>query len=378
MKKISIVGTGTAGSFSAAHFYRWTNWDIDWYFDPNIPNQTVGEGSTLVLPMGLYESVGFTYEDLKSVDGHFKVGVLKKGWGDGRQYVHNFYGSRHSYHFNAVKLQQWIKTYLEKSNRVRIISKNVNVDDLDSDFVFMCSGRPKTFEDFIQPESISVNAVHVTQCAWEYPKFPYTLTLARPYGWVFGIPLQNRCAIGYLYNHNFNTKEEILEDVKEVFEEYGLMPSDITNSFHFDSYYRKNNFVDRVAYNGNASFFLEPIEATSIAAMDMVHRTAYDYFKKRTDAEEANEYYRENLRQIENVIMLHYAAGSIYKTPFWEYASERGKKNFAEAKKNVEFIEMLDAVKKYKIGGVQELPEYGTWSVNSFWQNLTNLGLLKS
>lgn len=47
-KKLVIVGMGTAGSLSAAHISRWmADHEVEWHFDPNVPPQAVGEGSTV-------------------------------------------------------------------------------------------------------------------------------------------------------------------------------------------------------------------------------------------------------------------------------------------------------------------------------------------
>jgi hypothetical protein len=194
---------------------------------------------------------------------------------------------------------------------------------------------------------------------------------------VFGIPLQNRCSIGYLYNNTINTLEEVKADVEEIFKEYNLTPSEHTNTFSFKNYSRKANFTKRVAYNGNSSFFLEPIEATSIATMDAVNRRAFDVWFNGKQLAEANIEYRTLLAEVENVIMLHYFAGSIFKTPFWEYATNRGRRNMASAFYNPAFANMLN----YSQQDIRDLYafnsglEYGTWSGSSFQQNLICLGL---
>jgi hypothetical protein len=94
------------------------------------------------------------------------------------------------------------------------------------------------------------------------------------YGWVFGIPLQNRISIGYLYNSDINSIEDIKKDIQNVFDEYHLTPSEKTQNFSFNSFYRKNNFSSKVIYNGNASFFLEPLEATSTGLSTYIYRMA--------------------------------------------------------------------------------------------------------
>jgi hypothetical protein len=94
------------------------------------------------------------------------------------------------------------------------------------------------------------------------------------HGWVFGIPLQKRISIGYLYNDKISSLEEVKEDVKNTFKEYNLNPSKITNHIKFQSFYRKENFKNRIIYNGNASFFIEPLEATSTSMSTDINRLA--------------------------------------------------------------------------------------------------------
>ena len=59
MKKISIIGRGTAGCLAVAHFLHFTDWPIDFYYDNQIKPQAVGEGSNLTLPMRLNQTINF-------------------------------------------------------------------------------------------------------------------------------------------------------------------------------------------------------------------------------------------------------------------------------------------------------------------------------
>ena len=376
-KKLAIIGNGTAGSFATTHFIRHTNWEVDWYYDPNIPPQAVGEGSNLVMPRALHANLGFHHQDLDKVNGSFKNGIFKSGWGDGHDFFHGFMPPYVGYHFNANGLQKYILEKLSTNSKLTVKEQNVDNDIIDADFILDCSGKPVDYTDYNLLETIPVNSVHVTQCFWDYSQFQYTLTIARPYGWVFGIPLQNRCSIGYLYNNNINTLDEVKEDVKTIFEQYKLTPSNTTNSFTFKNYYRKKNFTGRVAYNGNASFFLEPLEATSISTMDAIQRRAFDVWDGNKTMYQANQEYLSLLKEIENVIMLHYYTGSVYDTPFWSMAKERGEKNFSLALTNPKFKRMIELSKIYKHGD-NDQQEYGSWGINAFYQNFTNLGLYKS
>jgi hypothetical protein len=370
-KKLAIIGRGTAGSFALSHFMRFTDWDIDLYYDPNIPQQAVGEGANLVFPKELNNNINFLWQDLHKVDGTQKIGILKSGWGKGKEFYHNFDPPYSSIHFNAITLQNYILNYFKDNPRIKLIEENKTHDEIDSDFIMDCSGKPKAYEDFYELNSIPVNAVHVTQCYWDKPEFNYTLTIARPYGWVFGIPLQNRCSIGYMYNHKINTLDEVKEDVKQIFKDYNLTPSNTTNSFKFNNYYRKNNFTGRVAYNGNASFFLEPLEATSVSTMNAIQRMAFDVWCEGGNLNELNQKYIENLQEIEIMIMAHYYSGSVYNTPFWDMAKEKGKNTLSHAFKNQKFIHILKTISENK----DSITNVGTWPAKSWKENIEGLGI---
>ena len=66
-KKLAIIGNGTAGCLSSAFFNRNMDWEVEWYFDPNIKPQSVGEGSTIPLPFSLYN------DDCKTIYWFFYI-----------------------------------------------------------------------------------------------------------------------------------------------------------------------------------------------------------------------------------------------------------------------------------------------------------------
>lgn len=383
MKKITIIGRGTAGCLAVAFYTKQTDWHVDWIFDPNVKPQAVGEGTNLVVPMRLDEDLDFNVVELQSIYGTPKLGIRKMNWGQNSQdFTHTFPGRFHGYHFNAVLLQDFIINKMKNNPRVSI--KNLHVNDhneLDSDFVIDCSGRPSDMSGYDIRNEIPVNAVSVTQCYWDGARFTQTLTIARPYGWVFGIPLLNRCSIGYLYNKDINTLEEVQEDVKNIFTEFNLEPSQDGNKFSFGNYSKKENFTNRVVFNGNASFFLEPLEATSMSTMVKINRLALKMFNKEIVSEQANKEYLYEIDQVSNMIMLHYFAGSRFESAFWTEAQLRAKKYLSLAKKNNAFVNMIAGcnMPEHKQNFIfQSLGEIGTWPGRSFLQNLENLGIKKS
>lgn len=388
MKKLTVVGRGTVGCLTVAHFLRWTDWEIEWIFDSSIQTTPVGEGTTLSLPITLSESISFDGVDMDHVYATPKLGIWKRNWGKGKEYKHAFLSGSTGIHMSAVLLQDYIFNNLIKNKRVKAIDKNCDdYENLDSDYVIVCTGTPNFNNDYFIRTSIPVNACKVYQCPWEYSRFNYSITFAMKHGWIFGIPLQNRCAIGYLHNSSFTNMSEIDEDVQDILDEFKLIP-ETSREINFKNYSRKTNFTKKVCYNGNASFFLEPLEATSTSFADHINRLVFDHLKNNLyNVNQLNSIYRNELNNIESMICLHYFSGSIYDNKFWSYAKLKGRENIINTlnKKNdfsliiKEVIKEYDNFEKRKSGEyVQTLFEeknahVSTWSINSFYQNIKGL-----
>lgn len=391
MKRITVLGRGTAGAISAAYFAKMSpEIELTWVYDPNIPTQAVGEGLNLTPIKVLDYSLDFCHYQLQLLDGTFKTGIFKDGWGEtGNSFMHTFRPPIVSYHINALKLQDYIFQQLKEDAdcNIKFVEDNVQSNNIDADLVIDCSGRPKSFDDFVIVDEIPVNSVYVTQCFWDNPKFQYSLTNAAKHGWYFGIPLQNRCSIGYLYNNKISTLEEVKEDVQHVFEKYGLTPSDKTNSFSFGNYYRKINYVDNIVYNGNASFFLEPLEATTLGFVCDVLIKANMILNGSATHKQANDYYQRLINENIQMISLHYYSGSKFKSPFWDFAQEKSEKYIKQClyppnkdtkNKFRDILEIslnINSTKESKNIAYNSNFGHGSWSIDSYYQNIEGLGI---
>lgn len=348
-KKISIVGRGTAGCLAIAHFLAQTDWDIDWVYDPEIQPTPVGEGTNLFFPEQLREDLNWFSLEMENMFSVPKLGIWKRGWGPGQNFKHTFPVGQYALHFSAVDFQAYVFDQLRKNSRVRCQEANVtDPASLDADHVMMCTGSPELNDDYVVHDYIPVNSAMVFQCPWNEPKFLYSLTFARRHGWIFGIPLQNRCAIGYVFNENFASDEEIYNEAQEILNEFGLVPS-LKRRLRFRNYSRKSNFTPRVCYNGNASYFLEPLEATSTGvACQIIKRARHSWIDGYDEAHPASLYrflnqdYVETLNNIENMILLHYFAGSVYDTDFWHWAQQRAQEKLShELQHNEKFSSFI-------------------------------------
>lgn len=359
-KKVSIIGKGTAGCITALNFYN-LGYNIDWYYDSSIPPLSVGEGTDLVLPRFLSEKLNLNYDDLSMFDAHYKQGIEKLNWGK-NNFTHWFGLGQMALHLNANKLQNYITAYLK--NKVNIIEKRVKHEELNS-YIIDCTGKMNQ-DDYVETP-IPVNSVYLSNCSWDKPRFNKTLCVAKTHGWVFLIPLQNRCSVGYLYNKECSSFSEIQTETKEILKEYNLV-RDIENHLTFENYYRKINFTENVSYNGNSSFFLEPLEATSLNTTVRVAGQIYNILEGG-DIEFQNNQYKNFIDETIDIIMLHYLNRPKFvpnENDFWSMANEKANEWFSMRYKTYPKINLIT-----EEGSLN----YSTWYDGSFKQNLTGLNL---
>lgn len=342
LKKATIVGRGTAGTLAYLKMLKLRSstdgpLEIEWYYDSSTKAMAVGEGTTPTFPNLLSGVAGLSMgTDMHKLDARPKHGIEYENWGKS-DFVHPFGMGSHGIHFNASKFQSYVFNNCTNEPDVSLIDAHVSHDKIDSDVIVDCTGAPKTFEDYDIPKYIPVNAVHVTQCSWpDGPKGLHTKTIARPWGWVFVIPLLTRCSVGYLYNHEITSLDEVKADVENVFDELGVTPTETTNSFHFNNYVRKKLIDGRVAYAGNSGFFLEPMEATTLDCVD----TVLSCINRNPLQEAWNPFLGMLFKEVEYFIMMHYASGSKWNNAFWDFATERGRLAMEEAFCNPYFSDL--------------------------------------
>lgn len=379
INKVAIIGKGTAGCIAASYFRKTLNTEVEWIFDSNTPAQSVGEGSTIPLARGFFNELNMNYSTLDYLGGSIKKGIRKIGYNGVGDFLHEFPLGEHAIHFSSKMLQSYIPKVLENKG-VDIVDKLVTShDDVDADYIIDCTGAPKSLEDYDEAEYTSVNAAHIVQSPCRGPLFDYTFTVARPFGWVFAIPLADRTSCGYLYNKNINTLEEVEEDMKAFMSEFNFPYSDDINSLEFNSYHKKEVFTERATYNGNAAFFLEPMEATSVGTVDWINRTVVAMMQKDLDFKTANSFFKREIKQTEHMIMLHYLNGSKYNTPFWDAAKPRAEASAKEMVQSNMFRDIaslaLQNFKEPDFPKMIDVGEYGQWPPYSYFQNFKGLAI---
>ena len=356
LKRIAVVGRGTAGSLAAASVGRALQdheYELHHIYDSRIPVIGVGEGSWPSLVLQLHELTNLPHETIqRRLHGTRKYGVAFEDWGRRNQhFIHYFTPPQvsYAYHLSADLLAG----ILEEKTEAQHIDANVlairRVDDgavIDFDgrsserydLVFDARGFPKEIvpEHHIDISFIPTNTAVIRRCPAiieEHHNKPatehtYTRAVARPHGWVFVIPLTAHTSYGYIFNRDITS----LSDVEADFDSF--LSSDQVSEFEQRAILQFPNFVHRQLYDGviarvgNAAAFMEPLEATAIVSaqlqIGMVLETrinrSIDLLEKDTPV--VNRFLVNNVLTYGLFVGWHYSGGSVYDSEFWRKARD--------------------------------------------------------
>ena len=312
--KVSIVGGGNAGVLTALYFAlcgRKSDNEVELIYNPEIPPERVGQATLLDPPRMLWSATGFNWYD-NQIHATMKSGILYEGWGKLNDKVfHDFPASSMAMHYCPWEMQR----HVLNSGWFKVIERSVeDVNNIDSDLIFDCRGKPDDYSDYeelINP----TNACILAKPNWDTTKALWSRHVATPNGWTFIIPTHstspsNDYCVGYCYNSNITSKEDAEKNMLEMFD------VDVTKHVNYKNYVAKNPVIDdRIILNGNRLFFIEPLESSSTQTYYEIAGYAYNYGCKGLSNQ-----VRQYIKQTQNFILWHYNCGSKYDTPFWDYA----------------------------------------------------------
>ena len=351
--KITILGRGNAGCLTALHYGYYTrnleNVSIELIYDPDISPEKVGQASLPDLPDLLWKALGINWYD-NPIEATPKLGILYENWGskNEKSFASPFPLSQVALHYSPSKLQELIL----KSGYFSVQEKHVDsYEDIDSDFIFDCRGKPAEnlddYEKLINP----LNAVLLGEAKSKEADINWTKAVATPDGWTFVIPNTTQTtSYGYLYNDEITSTEEATANFEKIFslEKQGVHQAEISN-LKFSNYIAKKPIIDnRIILGGNRLSFLEPLEATAIgASMDWTRRTFHWIINNATTPDIISQEIINYTHQLENYVNWHYTYGSKYDTPFWKAAKNLKIEDpifddFLTYAKKLSMIDLLD------------------------------------
>ena len=368
MMKISVVGGGNAGCFTALHtgwFGREKDIEVELIYNPDIPCERVGQATLLRPPQLLWAATGFDWYH-NPIHATFKSGILYEGWGQVNDKVfHPFPANSIAMHYCPWEMQKGIL----ESGHFKVTESNVlDPKSIDADYVFDCRGKPDDYSDYeelINP----INACILGKPNWKTAEAMWSRHVATPDGWTFVIPTHssspsNDYCVGYCYNKDITSKEDAEKNFLSMFD------VEIKKSLEFKNYLAKNPISDdRIILNGNRLFFLEPLESSSTQTyLEWVKYLFNAVFTKKDDFKSACRQMRRYIHELQNFVLWHYQCGSKYDTPFWDYA----KSLTFEDKMFTAMLHYSKETNKDDIipvsygGSTYESSEYGQWTPYSF------------
>ncbi len=356
LRKIAVVGRGTAGSLAAAtitHQLPDGDFELHHIYDSRIPVIGVGEGSWPSLVQQLHDFTKIPHETVQQrLNGTRKYGVAFEGWGRLNQdFTHYFTPQQvcYAYHLSADLLGD----LLHESIRATHIDANVtNIKRVDGsalvefeempperyDLVFDARGFPREINPeqhfnipFIPTNTAIIRRAPTTvESPGEGPvlQHTYTRAVARPHGWVFVIPLTAHTSYGYIFNQDISRVEDVESDFDELLESDAVMDFEQRATIPFPNFLHRQIYDGVIARIGNAGAFMEPLEATAIGFAQMeigmvLHmRLNRSVETIESDAPMVNRFLINYVLSNGMFVGWHYCRGSKFESDFWRYAQD--------------------------------------------------------
>lgn len=326
-EKIAIIGAGNAGCISALnlHYLRETedyNIDeIEIYHDPNINIEKVGQGTQLNIRETIFDVLDLDWVNKNNIKATIKQGIRYKGWGKNTDdFFHAFRSGSFAMHYVPKLFSEQVL----ESGIFNVVEKTITdpENEIDATYIIDCRGRPDKLDDSYDILTNPINSVILARKEGADPNLLWTEHIATPNGWVFVIPNHDSVSYGYLYNNTITTKEDAEKDFIQRFD---VEPNGYLS---FDNYIAKDMWRgERTILNGNSYSFIEPMEAIASLVHHNVSESLYDVMIGAQSREEVNNIVHTEILQVQDFILWHYKNGSIYDTPFWNYAQSLAYSN---------------------------------------------------
>ena len=354
LRKIAVVGRGTAGSLAAASVARLHpdgDHELHHIYDSRIPVIGVGEGSWPSLVQELQRLTNLPHETVQQrLNGTRKYGVAFEGWGrHSRDFTHYFSPQQvsYAYHLSADTMAE----LLHESTRARHIdAKVLDIATVEGgaqvefegraperyDLVFDARGFPRELhpDRHIDISFIPTNTAVIRRCPAVITAPPdgpvvqhtYTRAVARPHGWIFVIPLTVHTSYGYIFNRDVTSRADVESDFDAFLETDGVSQFEQRAVIPFPNFVHRRMYDGAVARVGNAAAFMEPLEATAIVSAQLqigmvlhmrLNRSVKDLER---DAPVVNRFLVSNMLCYGLFVGWHYSCGSRFDSEFWRYA----------------------------------------------------------
>lgn len=384
MKRIAVIGAGSAGLLSATHLCTWldTSWQVCSVHDPKRDILGIGESTNGAFISVLERGTNFSVAnagDLEALDATIKYGSKFTNWRVS-QWVNPLLSGNIAIHFNNRRFKDFVFGRLSQiwphqfdvveadvaevqnfADHVRLVTDR---GPLDFDYVVDCRGAPATFDGYTLSDCTLVDRCRV-HTVHDYEYEPFTEHIATPHGWMFGVPLEGYKTYGYLYSHELTDDRAADEEMMRLLGAKRLEAGSYASEYAFRCYYANEFISGRVCKNGNRALFFEPLLANSMFLYIYAARLVYDYVAGGQDAARCNGLFTKAAQEVEDVISYYYKGGSTFDTDFWRASAERSQARLAQRPAFAEYFDKLRGLKSRGI--MHSAPPYAfspnTWQI---------------
>lgn len=363
-KKITIIGAGNAGCISALSLLenKYEDSDsnigeIEIIYDPEAPIERVGQASVVDVHQLMFKMLDMNWFSKNLIKATPKTGVRYKDWGDfNHNFFHPFNEGNVACHFVPKLLSQAVLDQNDFNVKTTRVDSS---DEIDSDFVIDCRGKPS---DMSQYNDVKHPLNSALLCEEEHSgeNIYYTGHVATPHGWTFVIPNVDTISFGYLFNSNITSRAEALQDFRERF-----LLKNTPTELSFETYLAKNIWQDeRTILNGNNYCFIEPLEATSTSIYRIVTENLISHIDGFYTKDDVQNHSEKLFSECAYFVNRHYKFGSKFNTPFWDYAKTL---ETPQCEKYQEIIKTIGHWDALRLANYNPKPNdnldltYGTW-----------------
>jgi tryptophan halogenase len=217
---------------------------------------------------------------------------------------------------------------VENENISKIILSNGN--EIKADLFIDCTGFKALLSNAINSEWDNSYKERLFTDTALVIQLPYldkskqrgntTTCTALKNGWVWNIPLKNRIGMGYVYSSKYTTKTEAIKEFEVHLEGYQDLKF---SQLDFNVGIRPESWKNNVVAIGLSSFFLEPIESTTIAStqhqINMLNYLLVDPILSLKDKiKHYNSLTKKITNHIASYIELHYILSKRRDSQFWK------------------------------------------------------------
>ena len=240
------------------------------------------------------------------------------------------------YHFNTFKLNEFLnkKSIERKINIIEDEISSVSLDEkgfikniigekkeYNSDFYIDCTGLKRLlisklgakWQSYSKYLKMNEAIAFPTKDTEEY--FPYTLSKAMDFGWMWRIPTYGRWGNGYVFNNKYINAEQ----AKKECEKYLGYKVEIAKNIKFEAGALEKAWLGNCVAIGLCSSFIEPLEATSIGtsiqqSFLLMHLLINN---NQSDIDLYNERFKLIVENIRDFVLLHYMVNK-KNSVFWK------------------------------------------------------------